>query len=64
MAKRETASKRVSSEASKIQSKTALARAKSLARSELKQIFQDEIKQRALEQHTLSRPAAASRSHS
>ena len=52
-------------EASQIQSKTALAMAKRAARSELKRILDEEVNQWESErQHSLSRPATASRSHS
>ena len=52
--------KRVSSEASQIQNKTALAIAKRAAKSELKRIFDEEVKQWVSErQHSLSRPATA-----
>jgi hypothetical protein len=62
MAKGEQTSKRV---ASKIQSKTALVKAKRAARAELRRIFDEELKERESErQHSLSRPAVASHSHS
>jgi hypothetical protein len=64
MAERAKTLKRAVSETGQIQSKTALAMAKRAARSELKRIFDDEAKQGESEQHSLSRPAAASHSHS
>jgi hypothetical protein len=65
MGDRNPASDRAASEASQIQSKPALAKAKRAARSELKRIFEEEAKQRESErQNVLSRPAAASHSHS
>jgi hypothetical protein len=61
MAESEKTLKRVASEASQIQSKTALAMAKRAARSELKRIFDDEVTQWTLEQQqTRSRTATAS----
>jgi len=51
---------RGASEASQIQSKAALEMAKRVARSRLKRIFAEELKQRESEQqHSLSRSAAA-----
>ena len=48
------------SEANQIQSKAALAMAKRVARSRLKRIFAEELKQREAEQqHSLSRSATA-----
>jgi hypothetical protein len=64
MAKRVRTLKRVASGASQIQSKSALARAKRAARSELRRIFDEELKERESERRSLSRPAAASHSHS
>jgi hypothetical protein len=64
MAESEKTLKRVVSEAGQIQSKTALAMAKRAARSGLKRIFDEEAKQGESEQHSLSRPATASHSHS
>src|ERR1039457_7050527 len=46
MAQRDNTSKRVASEAHKIESKTALAMAQCAATSELKRIFDEEVKQR------------------
>jgi hypothetical protein len=65
MGEREKTSKRVASEVGKIQRKTALAMAKRAARSELKRIFDQELRQRVSEQqHSLSRLATASHSNS
>jgi hypothetical protein len=51
--------------ASKVRGKTASGMAKKAARSELKRIFDEEVRQRQSErQHSLSRPATASHSHS
>jgi hypothetical protein len=59
MAEREKTSNRVTGDAGQIRSKSALARAKRAARSELRRIFNEEVKQRESErQH--SRTAAAS----
>jgi hypothetical protein len=63
MAQIKKRAKGVTHAASKIRSKTALARAKRAARSELRRIFAEELKQRELERrHGLSRRATASHS--
>ena len=56
--------KRAASETRQNQNKNALAMAKRAARSELKRIFDEEVKQGESEQHSLSQPAKASHSHS
>jgi hypothetical protein len=54
---------RAAGEARQAQSKAELALAKSQARFELRQILDEEMKERAAEQkHSLSRPATASQS--
>jgi hypothetical protein len=65
MAQRDNKSRRAANQASKIQSKTALAMAKHAATSELKRIFDEEVKRRKSErQHSLSRSGTASGSRS
>jgi len=65
MGEREKTLKRVPGEPSKIKKKTALAMAKRAARSDLRRIFDQELRQRELEQqHSRSRPTTASHSHS